>query len=149
VSVGPDEPTEDSVEIWIDTDDDTAGGAAHVHSDLVKKSGDTMTGPLVLPGDPASALQAATKGYVDKNALVSYDLGIVTTAADGSYVVNVPAGTFSGNLHCLCMTWGGEPLISGIAVGGTATTQTLIFRNHDGTAANARAVKIIVLGARP
>ncbi|HVW22983.1 MAG TPA: hypothetical protein VHB51_00645 [Candidatus Saccharimonadales bacterium] len=37
-------------------------------SDLVpklNKAGDTMTGPLVLPGDPTSSLQAATKQYVD------------------------------------------------------------------------------------
>jgi hypothetical protein len=31
----------------------------------VQKAGDTMTGPLVLPADPASALQASTKQYVD------------------------------------------------------------------------------------
>lgn len=31
----------------------------------VSKGGDTMTGPLLLPGDPTAALQAATKGYVD------------------------------------------------------------------------------------
>lgn len=31
----------------------------------VKKAGDTMTGPLVLPADPTENLQAATKQYVD------------------------------------------------------------------------------------
>lgn len=31
----------------------------------LSKSGGTMTGALILPGDPASALQAATKQYVD------------------------------------------------------------------------------------
>ena len=31
----------------------------------VQKSGDTMTGPLVLPGDPTAPLQAAEKQYVD------------------------------------------------------------------------------------
>ncbi len=34
----------------------------------VQKSGDTMTGALTLPGDPVSALQAATKNYVDTSA---------------------------------------------------------------------------------
>jgi len=34
----------------------------------VLKAGDTMTGPLVLPADPTSALQAATKQYVDSVA---------------------------------------------------------------------------------
>jgi hypothetical protein len=31
----------------------------------VNKSGDTMTGPLVLPGNPSASLQAAPKQYVD------------------------------------------------------------------------------------
>jgi hypothetical protein len=31
----------------------------------VNRAGDTMTGPLVLPGDPTDPLQAATKAYVD------------------------------------------------------------------------------------
>jgi hypothetical protein len=31
------------------------------------RTGDTMTGPLVLPGDPTTNLQAATKAYVDAN----------------------------------------------------------------------------------
>lgn len=37
-------------------------------SPYVQKTGDTMTGSLVLPGDPASGLQAATKNYVDATA---------------------------------------------------------------------------------
>jgi hypothetical protein len=32
----------------------------------VAKAGDTMTGPLTLPGNPTNALHAATKGYVDQ-----------------------------------------------------------------------------------
>ena len=43
----------------------------------VAKAGDTMTGPLVLPGDPTQNLQAATKQYVD-NAI---DADIATHAA--------------------------------------------------------------------
>jgi len=34
----------------------------------VKKAGDVMTGALTLPGNPANALEAATKQYVDANA---------------------------------------------------------------------------------
>lgn len=34
----------------------------------VAKAGDTMSGPLVLPSDPTTALQAATKQYVDAHA---------------------------------------------------------------------------------
>lgn len=39
---------------------DTEGDAKYV-----EVAGDTMTGPLVLPGDPTAALQAAPKQYVD------------------------------------------------------------------------------------
>lgn len=35
----------------------------------VSKSGDTMTGALVLPADPISDLEAATKSYVDLNSV--------------------------------------------------------------------------------
>ena len=41
---------------------------AAVTGDYVKISGDTMTGPLVLPGDPTTDLQAATKQYVDASS---------------------------------------------------------------------------------
>lgn len=39
---------------------------------LLPKAGGTMTGPIVLPGSPTTALQAATKGYVDGN-LINYE----------------------------------------------------------------------------
>lgn len=38
---------------------------ATLNAEKVAKAGDTMTGPLVLPADPTTALQAATKRYVD------------------------------------------------------------------------------------
>ena len=34
-------------------------------SPYVMKSGDTMTGPLILPGDPVTPLEASDKSYVD------------------------------------------------------------------------------------
>jgi hypothetical protein len=42
-------------------------GANAVDPSKVLKSGDTMTGPLILSGNPTSGLQAATKAYVDAN----------------------------------------------------------------------------------
>lgn len=44
--------------------------ADNISGDLsgkVNKAGDTMTGPLVLPGDPTEDNQAATKKYVDEH----------------------------------------------------------------------------------
>ena len=43
------------------------GTSAGFDSPYVLKAGDTMTGALVLPGDPVSAQQAADKHYVDTN----------------------------------------------------------------------------------
>lgn len=45
--------------------------ADNISGDLsgkVNKAGDTMTGPLVLPGDPTEDNQAATKKYVDEHS---------------------------------------------------------------------------------
>lgn len=47
----------------------------------VSKTGDTMTGALVLPGDPVSPLQAADKSYAD--ALVSGGVADATTSTKG------------------------------------------------------------------
>jgi hypothetical protein len=41
------------------------------YSDVVRKSGDTMTGALILSGAPTVSLQAATKAYVDSNTVAS------------------------------------------------------------------------------
>lgn len=44
--------------------------ADNISGDLsgkVNKAGDTMTGPLVLPGDPTQPMEAATKHYVDQH----------------------------------------------------------------------------------
>jgi hypothetical protein len=43
-----------------------------VQTSAVLKAGDTMTGPLVLSGNPTTNLQAATKQYVDYPSFVSY-----------------------------------------------------------------------------
>ena len=61
----------------------------------VLKSGDTMTGPLVLPGDPVSSLQAATKNYVDIStaALQGGASGKISTAPTGTQTVTQPSGT--------------------------------------------------------
>ena len=44
----------------------------YVQTVTVLNSGDTMTGPLILSGDPTTDLQAATKKYVDTPNFVSY-----------------------------------------------------------------------------
>jgi len=72
-----------------------AAGSTSNTSIYVEKAGDTMTGPLVLPGDPVSANQAADKNYVDEN-IAAVESGIgqkVSELPSGTQTVSQPAGT--------------------------------------------------------
>ncbi len=73
----------------------TLGATPQDASAYVLKSGDTMTGPLTLPGDPASGLQAATKNYVDAaSSALQAGLGQkVSLVPSGTQTVTQPAGT--------------------------------------------------------
>ncbi len=67
-------------------------------SEYVLVSGDTMTGPLVLPGDPTAPLQAADKNYVDEN-VAGLEAGLaqkVSLLPSASQAVAQPAGTSLG-----------------------------------------------------
>jgi hypothetical protein len=70
-------------------------GYPHDTSPYVMKTGDTMTGPLVLPADPVSSYQAADKNYVDENlAGISTGLGQkVSLFPAATQVVVQPSGT--------------------------------------------------------
>jgi hypothetical protein len=57
------------------------------------KAGDTMTGPLVLPADPTTALQAATKQYVDAHAGAG---GIADDSVTNAKLANMTAPAFKG-----------------------------------------------------
>jgi hypothetical protein len=72
-----------------------ATGFPQDSSPYVLKAGDTMTGPLTLPGDPASPLQAADKNYVDTQT-VALEAGLgqkVSTNPQATQVVTQPGGT--------------------------------------------------------
>jgi len=59
----------------------SAANAATTLADVVQKSGDTMTGLLVLSGGPVAALGAATKQYVDNAVAIGLTIpdGSITT----------------------------------------------------------------------
>ena len=61
----------------------------------VLKTGDTMSGPLVLPGDPTAPLQAAEKQYVDAQiaSVSGGGTGKVSLLPSVTQVVSQPAGT--------------------------------------------------------
>jgi hypothetical protein len=59
----------------------SAANAATTLADAVQKSGDTMTGPLILSGDPVALLGASTKQYVDNAVSIGLTIpdGSITT----------------------------------------------------------------------
>ncbi len=71
------------------------GHPADVSSVYVLKAGDAMSGPLVLPGDPVSANQAADKNYVDENvtAIASGVGQKVSLLPSATQTVAQPSGT--------------------------------------------------------
>jgi hypothetical protein len=75
-----------------------AGHPLDTSTGYVLKTGDTMTGPLVLPADPTSALQASDKNYVDTQvAGVTAGLGQkVSLSPLASQTVTQPVGTSLG-----------------------------------------------------
>jgi hypothetical protein len=68
----------------------TAGVTTSGNGAFVSKAGDSMTGPLQLPGAPVSPNQAATKQYVDSGLAAKADVisGVVPTAELGNGTAN-------------------------------------------------------------
>jgi hypothetical protein len=96
-------------------------------SPYVQKTGDTMTGPLVLPADPVSPNQAADKNYVDENVAASAGgLGQkVSLLPAANQTVAQPAGTsFSINGVSATSTFSGTGVSTQntITAGNTASS---------------------------
>src|SRR5690242_7343147 len=75
-----------------------AGHPLDSSTPYVLKSGGAMTGALTLPGDPATADQAASKHYVDA-ATSSIAAGVsqkISQLPSGPQTVTQPAGTTLG-----------------------------------------------------
>jgi len=108
-----------------------SGGSAVTTSGgpFVSKAGDTMTGPLQLPGDPSAPNQASTKHYVDSGLAAKADLigGVVPTA-------ELANGTASNSL-CLhgdsswgaCGTSSNAVSIQNVPVDPTAPTDNQVI----------------------
>ncbi len=102
----------------------------------VHKAGDTMTGPLNLPGDPTSALQAADKNYVD--ASIATNIATSIAAVNASAVMlggAVTAGNFSINQTCAGGVGTGVTPATITNVAGTDSNHTLKFTLGSGTVA--------------
>jgi hypothetical protein len=82
----------------------------------VAKSGDTMTGELVLAADPTQALAAATKQYVDSAASDAYNDAIAT--ADGT------AQTYANTAEQNAKTYADGLAVNYDAAGAASTAET-------------------------
>ncbi|MEO8735614.1 MAG: GDSL-type esterase/lipase family protein [Edaphobacter sp.] len=91
----------------------------------VLKSGDTLTGPLTLPGDPVSTTQAADKHYVDLSiAGVAGGLGQkISQLPFGSQTIAQPAGTQMGVNHLNGVEYASQ-YVSGLGNNGIANAVT-------------------------
>ena len=103
ISFGPMESTNDIVVT-------PSSGGTNLYEDFasffVEKSGSTMTGALVLPGDPSSGLQASTKNYVDSKIEDAIADGVTSKAPSQNAVydalaakMNTSGSTMSGTLN--------------------------------------------------
>jgi hypothetical protein len=97
-------------------------------------TGGTLSGPLILSGDPANVLEAATKQYVDTHVPVGG--GILDAPIDGKTygrlsgnwtpVLPVTGGTFTGNLS----------ITGTLGVTGTTTLSNTLTVNATANASN-------------
>lgn len=113
----------------------------------VDVSGDTMTGPLVLPGDPSLDLQAATKQYVDSHGGGGGGgIPATTVTSETSFGVTPAVGT--GTKYARDDHTHGSPTAPTAASVGAATSG----HNHAGTydpAGSASAALSSALAADP
>ena len=108
---------------------DAAVTQAEGDARYVNLTGDTMTGPLVLPGAPTVDLHAATKKYVDDSVATSTG-GITQAEADGWYV-NVTGDTVTGPLSVEGGLAAGNMPITSVGSGIAATDAATVAQVTD------------------
>ena len=77
----------------------TGSGGSATPGDYVLKAGDTMSGPLTLPGDPTAPLHATPKQYVDRVAVPPATVGndgeaLVALAGAAIWGAPISSGSF-------------------------------------------------------
>ena len=96
------------------------GNVVGTASNNVNRTGDTMTGSLVLAKDPSVPLEAATKQYVDKNMLQIVNGSMALSNTKLSDVVNPPVGLTIANLK------GFLPAIGSMSVSSSSVVPTQV-----------------------
>ena len=117
------------------------GAAPADTSPYVQKSGDTMTGPLQLLGDPTTPLQAADKSYVD-GSTTALQAGLdqkVSKVPAATQIVTQPASTelrtnrLNGELHAqeFLSQAGGDGIANAFAAPECSGTPCTVIADPD------------------
>lgn len=96
---------------------------------FVSKAGDSMSGPLQLPGDPVSSNQASTKHYVDTGLAAKADVvnGVVPTGELGTGSATSNVCLRGNNTWGACGASSDAVSIQGVAVDTTAPTDNQVI----------------------
>jgi len=122
-------PTTKSWLIWDNTDSRIEWEPYAIT--FVNKTGDTMTGPLILSGDPTTALGAATKQYVDaadalKVAKAGDTMtGLLVLSADPSAALGAATKQYAD----LKVAKAGDTMTGALVVNSTIASNSTILAN--------------------
>jgi hypothetical protein len=96
---------------------------------FVSKAGDTMTGPLQLPGDPVAPNQATTKHYVDSGLAVKADVigGVVPSGQLGNGSPNNTLCLHGDSSWGACGASGNAVSIQNVPVDSTAPADNQVI----------------------
>ncbi len=96
---------------------------------FVSKAGDTMTGPLTLPGDPVALFQAATKHYVDTGMASKADVvaGLVPPSELGTGSATSTTCLLGNQSWGACGASGNAVRIQGVPVSTTAPANNQVI----------------------
>src|SRR5579883_438140 len=121
---------------YVDNSVENAGAGNYV-----SKAGDTMTGPLTLPGAPTAPNQASTKQYVDTNVSSKADLvsGVVPTGELASGSANNSVCLHGNSTWGACGTSSNAVSIQGTPVASTSPTNNQVLTYSSSTGQYAPA----------
>lgn len=106
----------------------SAEDAATTLANVVQKTGGTMTGLLVLSGDPVAALGASTKQYTDTRVLRSGDTmtGFLTLNANPTNNLHAATKIYTDTADALKVSKAGDSMSGALTVNSTITGNSIV-----------------------